>query len=39
MLNCSINRLRASARPLQLALEDWGDVAHLADARDELAGA
>jgi len=39
MLNCSINRLRASAGPLQLAIEDWGDVAHLADARDELADA
>lgn len=39
MLNCSINRLRAAANPLHLALEDWGDVAHLTGARDELAGA
>jgi probable phosphoglycerate mutase len=39
MLNCSINRLRASVSPLQLAIDDWGDVAHLSGARDELAGA
>lgn len=39
MLNCSINRVAAFASPLQLSIEDWGDVAHLTDARDELAGA
>jgi probable phosphoglycerate mutase len=39
MLNCSINRMVAAASPLQLTIEDWGDVAHLTDARDELAGA
>jgi hypothetical protein len=39
MLNCSINRMVAAASPLQLTIEDWGDVVHLTDARDELAGA
>jgi probable phosphoglycerate mutase len=39
MLNCSINRVSASASPLHLVIDDWGDVAHLDDARDELAGA
>jgi probable phosphoglycerate mutase len=35
MLNASINRLDASAPPLQLALVAWGDVGHLQQARDE----
>lgn len=35
MLNASINRLAASASPLELAILDWGDIAHLAEARDE----
>jgi probable phosphoglycerate mutase len=35
MLNASINRLSASAPPLELSILDWGDVAHLAEARDE----
>lgn len=39
MLNAGINRLQASSRPLQLRIVDWGDVAHLDGARDELAGA
>jgi hypothetical protein len=32
MLNADINRLAANA-PLALAIESWGDVAHLAEAR------
>lgn len=40
MLNASINRMRADAGPpLALSIIDWGDVAHLGSARDELAGA
>jgi probable phosphoglycerate mutase len=42
MLNASINRMRAvqgDDGSLRLAIEHWGDVAHLDDARDELAGA
>jgi probable phosphoglycerate mutase len=35
MLNASINRVSASAPPLALGLIDWGDVEHLAQARDE----
>jgi probable phosphoglycerate mutase len=35
MLNASINRLAASASPLELAILDWGDIAHLAEPRDE----
>jgi probable phosphoglycerate mutase len=35
MLNASINRLAASASPLELAILDWGDIAHLAETRDE----
>lgn len=38
MLNASINRVRASAPPLALAVLDWGDVAHLEQARDEVPG-
>lgn len=38
MLNASINRLRASAPPLALAVLHWGDVAHLEQARDEVPG-
>jgi probable phosphoglycerate mutase len=38
MLNASINRMRATAPPLALAIVDWGDVAHLAAARDGPAG-
>lgn len=37
MLNASINRLHASAGPLRLGIIDWADVAHLEQARDELA--
>lgn len=36
MANAAINRLAATAPPLALAIESWGDVAHLQDARDEL---
>jgi len=37
MLNASINRLQAQAAPLRLQIVDWADVAHLDQARDELA--
>ena len=37
MLNASINRLQAQPEPLRLQIIDWADVAHLAQARDELA--
>lgn len=41
MLNASINRMRAlpADSGLILTIEQWGDVAHLDGARDELAGA
>jgi probable phosphoglycerate mutase len=35
MLNASINRVQGRASPLQLTIDDWGDVAHLGDVRDE----
>jgi probable phosphoglycerate mutase len=35
MLNAGINRLNAAAPPLAMSVVDWGDVAHLAQARDE----
>jgi probable phosphoglycerate mutase len=35
MLNASINRLSAQGSPLALSVLDWGDVAHLEQARDE----
>jgi probable phosphoglycerate mutase len=35
MLNASINRLSAQGPPLALSILDWGDVAHLEQARDE----
>lgn len=35
MLNAGINRVSASAPPLVLTIDDWGDVAHLSDVRDE----
>jgi 2,3-bisphosphoglycerate-dependent phosphoglycerate mutase len=35
MLNAGINRLSAQAPPLALRILDWGDVAHLEQARDE----
>jgi probable phosphoglycerate mutase len=38
MLNASVNRVRAEGRPPRLQVIDWGDVAHLDGARDELAG-
>ena len=37
MLNASINRLKAQPQPLRLQIVDWADVAHLEQARDELA--
>lgn len=37
MLNASINRLQAQPQPLRLQIVDWADVAHLEQARDELA--
>jgi len=38
MANAALNRVTARAQPLQIEVLDWGDVAHLATARDELAG-
>lgn len=35
MANAAINRIAASAPPLALEILDWGDVAHLSEARDE----
>jgi probable phosphoglycerate mutase len=37
MLNASINRLQGQSVPLRLKILDWADVAHLEQARDELA--
>jgi probable phosphoglycerate mutase len=37
MLNASINRLQAEPEPLRLRIIAWADVAHLEQARDELA--
>jgi len=37
MLNASINRLQAETGPLRLQIVDWADIAHLEQARDELA--
>lgn len=37
MLNASINRLQAEPAPLRLTIVDWADVAHLEQARDEIA--
>jgi len=37
MLNASINRLQAQPNPLRMQIVDWADVAHLEQARDELA--
>jgi len=37
MLNASINRLQAQPEPLRLQIIDWAGVAHLEQARDELA--
>jgi probable phosphoglycerate mutase len=37
MLNASINRLQAQPAPLRLRIIEWADVAHLDQARDELA--
>jgi probable phosphoglycerate mutase len=39
MLNAAINRVAAHASPLRLDLIEWGDVAHLGAARDEIAAA
>ncbi len=35
MANAAINRIAASAPPLRMEIVDWGDVAHLVQARDE----
>lgn len=35
MANAAIARLSAAAPPLHLDIVDWGDVAHLSEARDE----
>jgi 2,3-bisphosphoglycerate-dependent phosphoglycerate mutase len=37
MVNAALNRVTARVRPLAIAIVAWGDVAHLADARDEIA--
>jgi len=39
MVNAALNRATARARPLRIDVIEWGDVAHLTTARDELAGA
>jgi probable phosphoglycerate mutase len=39
MANAALNRVGARARPLRIEVLEWGDVAHLGTARDELAGA
>jgi probable phosphoglycerate mutase len=39
MVNAALNRVTARAHPLAIEIVAWGDVAHLADARDEIAGA
>lgn len=39
MVNAALNRVTARARPLAIQIVAWGDVAHLVDARDEIAGA
>jgi probable phosphoglycerate mutase len=38
MANAALNRVTARPRPLRMEVVLWGDVAHLAAARDELAG-
>jgi probable phosphoglycerate mutase len=38
MVNAALNRVAAQARPLRIEVLEWGDVAHLAAPRDELAG-
>ncbi|HUL64288.1 MAG TPA: histidine phosphatase family protein [Burkholderiaceae bacterium] len=38
MVNAALNRVAARAQPLRIEVLEWGDVAHLATARDELAG-
>jgi probable phosphoglycerate mutase len=35
MVNAAINRIAAAAPPLRMQIVDWGDVAHLSEARDE----
>ncbi|GAB4472767.1 MAG: histidine phosphatase family protein [Burkholderiaceae bacterium] len=35
MLNAAINRIAAAAPPLRMQIVDWGDIAHLSEARDE----
>lgn len=35
MVNAAINRIAAVAPPLRMQIVDWGDVAHLSEARDE----
>jgi|APIni6443716594_1056825.scaffolds.fasta_scaffold264984_2 probable phosphoglycerate mutase len=37
MLNAGINRMQARSEPLRLQIIGWADVAHLDQARDELA--
>ena len=39
MVNAALNRARAHAKPLRIEVLEWGDVAHLATAGDELEGA
>jgi 2,3-bisphosphoglycerate-dependent phosphoglycerate mutase len=39
MINAALNRATARARPLQIEVLDWADVAHLSLASDEIAGA
>jgi probable phosphoglycerate mutase len=38
MVNAALNRVTAQARPLRIEVQEWGDIAHLVTARDELTG-
>lgn len=36
MLNCALNRVTASAKPLKLVIDDWADIKHLDHALNEI---
>jgi probable phosphoglycerate mutase len=38
MANAALNRVTARPKPLRMEVVLWGDITHLATARDELAG-
>jgi hypothetical protein len=37
MTNAALNRMTAQPAPLRMEVLEWGDVAHLTAARDEIA--